>query len=90
MCDFFNPKNVTIGSGVDQNKKLPSFCPIGQKPPILHENLVIRTISHVKWVVFVKISLFQLTFLLFRTCTESQVIFHKVKRNLMYFKLSLN
>ena len=30
---FFNPKNVTIGSGVDQNKKLPSFWPIGQKMP---------------------------------------------------------
>ena len=36
---FFNPKNVTIGSGVDQNKKLPSFWPIGQKMLILHENL---------------------------------------------------
>ena len=36
---FFNPKNVTIGSGVDQNKKSPSFWPIGQKMLILHENL---------------------------------------------------
>ena len=24
-CVIFNPKNVTIGSGVDQNKKSPSF-----------------------------------------------------------------
>ena len=24
-CVIFNPKNVTIGSGIDQNKKLPSF-----------------------------------------------------------------
>ena len=39
MCDFFNPKNVTIGSGVDQNKKSPSFWPIGQKMLILHGNL---------------------------------------------------
>ena len=39
MCDLFNPKNVTIASGVDQNKKLPSFRPIGQKMLILHENL---------------------------------------------------
>ena len=30
-CVIFNPKNVTIGSGVDQNKNLPSFWPIGQK-----------------------------------------------------------
>ena len=36
---FFNPKNVTIGSGVDQNKKSPSFLPIYQKMLILHENL---------------------------------------------------
>ena len=36
---IFNPKNVTIGSGVDQNKKSPSFWPIGQKMLILHENL---------------------------------------------------
>ena len=35
----FNPKNVTIGSGVDQNKKSPSFWPIGQKMLNLHENL---------------------------------------------------
>ena len=34
-----NPKNVTIGSGIDQNKKLPDFLPIGQKIFILHENL---------------------------------------------------
>ena len=52
MRDFFNPKNATIGSLVDQTWKTPSFSPIGQKSPILHENLVIRTISHVKWVVF--------------------------------------
>ena len=36
---FFNPKNVTIDSVVDQNKKSPSFWPIGQKILILHENL---------------------------------------------------
>ena len=30
---FFNPKNITIGSGVDQNKKSPSFWSIGQKMP---------------------------------------------------------
>ena len=36
---IFNPKNVTIGSGIDQNKKLPSLWPIGQKMLILHENL---------------------------------------------------
>ena len=30
---------ITNGSGVDQNKKSPSFLPIGQKMPILHENL---------------------------------------------------
>ena len=35
---IFNPKNVTIGSDVDQNKKSPSFWPIGQKMLILHEN----------------------------------------------------
>ena len=35
---IFNPKNVTIGSGIDQNKKSPSFWPIGQKMLILHEN----------------------------------------------------
>ena len=39
MCDF-NPKKVTIGSGVDQNKKLPSFWLIGQKMLILHEFLM--------------------------------------------------
>ena len=31
---------------------MPSFSPTGQKSPILHDNLLIRTISHVKWVVF--------------------------------------
>ena len=31
MCDFFNPKNVTIGSSIDQNKKLPSYWPISEK-----------------------------------------------------------
>ena len=36
---FLNPKNVTTGSGIDQNKKSPSFWPIGQKMLILHENL---------------------------------------------------
>ena len=35
---FFKPKNITIGSGVDQNKKSPSFGPIGQKMLILLEN----------------------------------------------------
>ena len=33
---FFNPKKVTIGSGVDQNKKSPSFWPIGQKLPFFN------------------------------------------------------
>ena len=33
---FFNPKYVTIGSGIDQNKKSLSFLPIGQKMLILH------------------------------------------------------
>ena len=37
MCDF-NPKKVTIGSGVDQNKKLPSFWPIGQKNDLFQWN----------------------------------------------------
>ena len=36
---FFNPKIVAAGSGVDQNTKLSSFSPIGQKPPILHGKL---------------------------------------------------
>ena len=31
---------------------MSSFSPTGQKSPILHDNLLIRTISHVKWVVF--------------------------------------
>ena len=34
---FINPK--TMSSGVDQNTKLPSFEPIGQKPLILHRKL---------------------------------------------------
>ena len=29
--DFFNPKNVSIGTGEDQNKKLPSLLSIGKK-----------------------------------------------------------
>ena len=33
----FNPNNVTSDSCVDQNTKI--FCPIGQKPPILHGKL---------------------------------------------------
>jgi len=36
MCDFFNTKNVTIGSGVDQNKKSSSFWHIGQRMLNLH------------------------------------------------------
>ena len=44
MCDFLNPKTVTIGFGIDQNKK--SICPIGQK---YHFNSVI---SHVKWAFY--------------------------------------
>ena len=36
---IFYLENVTIGSGVDQNKKSPSFGPIGQKMLILHEKL---------------------------------------------------
>ena len=39
ICDFLHAKIVTIGSGVDQNKKSPSFWPIDQKIPILHEKL---------------------------------------------------
>ena len=31
MCDFVNPENVTIGSGIDQKNKLPSLELIGQK-----------------------------------------------------------
>jgi len=42
MADFCNPKNVTIGSRVDQTQKTPSFNPIGQKSPILNENLVLE------------------------------------------------
>ena len=37
MCDFIT-LNVTNGSGVNQNKKLPSFWPIGQNMLILHDN----------------------------------------------------
>ena len=33
---FFNPKNVTIGSSVDQNKESLSFWPIGQKLPFFN------------------------------------------------------
>ena len=39
MCDFLTLKMLPNGSGVDQNKKSPSFWPIGQKMLILHENL---------------------------------------------------
>ena len=35
-CLIFNPKNVTIGSCVDRNKKLPSFWPIGPKLPFFN------------------------------------------------------
>ena len=48
---FFNPKNVTTGSSIDQNQKLPSFWPIGQKCPFSMENslLPLKTLnSHVK------------------------------------------
>ena len=38
MSDFFNSKNVTIGSGIDQNKKSTSFWAIGQQMHILHDN----------------------------------------------------
>ena len=48
MFDFFNPKNVTSGSGVDQTWKTPSFSPIGQKPPILHGILFLSLNSNVK------------------------------------------
>ena len=52
MSDF-NPKNVTIGSGIDQNKKLPSFWPIGQKMLILHEKLeFLMIIFHWKIAIF--------------------------------------
>ena len=33
---IFNPKNDNIGSSIDQNKKLPSFWPIGQKLPFFN------------------------------------------------------
>ena len=36
---FFNPKNVTIDSGVDQNKKSPYFWSIGQKMPLFSGKL---------------------------------------------------
>ena len=39
MCDFLTLKKVTIGSGVDQSKKSPSFWPIGQKMPFLNGKL---------------------------------------------------
>ena len=51
-CVIFYPKNVDIGSNVDQNKKMPSFWPIGQKTSILHDKIVIKTIFYVIWVVF--------------------------------------
>ena len=35
---FFNPKNVTIGSSIDQNKKSSSFWSIGHKLPFFNEN----------------------------------------------------
>jgi len=35
-----------------KHKKHHLPAPLVKKSPILHENLVIRTISHVKWVVF--------------------------------------
>ena len=36
---IFNPKNATIGSSIDQNKKSPSFWPIGQKIPFFNGNM---------------------------------------------------
>ena len=39
MCIFLNPENVSIGSGVNQNKKLPSFWHIGQKMPFFNGKL---------------------------------------------------
>ena len=49
MCNFLTLRNVTNGSSVDQNIK---SSPIGQNPSILNENLVMKTSSNVKWVVF--------------------------------------
>ena len=39
LCDFFILKNATICSGVDQNKKSPSFLSIGQKMPFFNGKL---------------------------------------------------
>ena len=49
---FFNPKDNTNGSCVDQNTNLPSFWPIDQKPSILHWKLFWSLNSNVKWVDF--------------------------------------
>jgi len=42
---IFNPINVTIGFGVDQNKKSPSFRPIGQKLPFFNQVFLERRTS---------------------------------------------
>ena len=43
MCDFFNPKNVTNGSGVDQKQKIAIYFKfqllISQKIPFLNGKL---------------------------------------------------
>ena len=40
MCDFFNPKNVTFCSSVDQTKRLPSLWPNGKKIPFFNWEIV--------------------------------------------------
>ena len=54
MCDF-NPKNVTIGSGIEQNKNRHLFDPMVRNPSFSRGNcsLSFKTlISHVKWAFF--------------------------------------
>ena len=48
MFDFLTLKMLRVALVLIKPEKRP----IGQKTPILHENLVIRTIFHVKWVLF--------------------------------------
>ena len=40
MCIFLNPENVSIGSGVNQNKKLPSFYPLVRKCSFYMRNYI--------------------------------------------------
>ena len=52
MRDFLTLKMLPVALALIKPEKTPSFSPIGQKTPILHENFVIRTIFNVKWVFF--------------------------------------